>query len=58
MTKQAITIPANKQEQGYVQISFKVSVHELDAEPLKKGSLMKVLYTEGNMLIVEPLNKK
>lgn len=58
-----LTIPANKQGRGRVQISVKGSVHELDAitddkEPLKNGSLIKVLKTEGNILVVETLNKK
>lgn len=56
------TIPAKMSGKGKVLVSVKGSTHELpaisvDEEPLKAGTLIKVLEVKENMLVVTTLNK-
>lgn len=58
-----LTIPPKRTGKGKVFISLNGSTRELDAisdseEPLKNGSLIKVVAIESDLLIVESLSKK
>lgn len=57
-----LTIPPAKTGKGKIFISAQGSTRELDAitaydKPIKNGMLIKVIAVDGDLLIVEPLNK-
>lgn len=57
-----LTIPKEKEGKGKIFISVRGTTHELSAitecnEELKNGTLVKVLDTEGDSLVVIPLNE-
>lgn len=57
-----LTIPANKEGKGRVQVSVNGSIHELDAitvdkEPIKVGALVKIIGVNSSILIVQSIQK-
>lgn len=57
-----LTIPPNREGKGKIFISSNGSTRELDAitkhdKPINNGMLIKVVAVDGDILVVEPLNK-